>query len=161
MLAKIENGVVTQWPLGEHFIQTANPNSSFAFPLNDEILAQFGFARFQYADPPQYDAEFQEAKEITPTLNGVVATQAWKIVEKFTDEEKVAYIAKRDADRLEAQKAAVRAERNAKLTATDWTQGKDIPDAVSAVWATYRQALRDVPAQAGFPWSVEWPAKPE
>jgi hypothetical protein len=28
-------------------------------------------------------------------------------------------------------------------------------------WATYRQALRDVPSQAGFPWEVQWPTQPE
>ena len=59
------------------------------------------------------------------------------------------------------QKASqVRAERNAKIAASDWTQGKDIPDNISSVWATYRQALRDVPKQAGFPWKVEWPKQP-
>jgi cation transporter-like permease len=31
---------------------------------------------------------------------------------------------------------------------------------VSAAWATYRQALRDVPAQAGFPWTITYPDKP-
>ena len=29
------------------------------------------------------------------------------------------------------------------------------------VWATYRQALRDIPNQEGFPTDVAWPAKPE
>ena len=159
MLAKIENGVVVQWPLGEHFIQTEHPNTSFAFPLNDETIAEFGFARFEYSDPPQYDSEFQEAKEITPVLNGVVATQAWEIVEKYSAEEKAAYIVKRDADALEAKKASVRAYRNTLLSDCDWTQVADAPVDKQA-WATYRQALRDVTAQAGFPWDVEWPEDP-
>jgi hypothetical protein len=60
-----------------------------------------------------------------------------------------------------AQAESVRADRNTKLAATDWTQGKDIPDNVSSQWATYRQALRDVPAQAEFPWGVQWPTQPE
>jgi hypothetical protein len=55
----------------------------------------------------------------------------------------------------------VRAARNEKLAATDWTQGKDIPDNVSSAWATYRQALRDITVQAGFPWGVQWPTQPE
>jgi hypothetical protein len=159
MLAKIENGVVTQWPLGEHFIQTANPNTSFAFPLNDETITEFGFARFEYSDPAMYDAEFQEAKEITPVLNGAVATQAWEIVEKYSTEEKAAYIVKRDADREIAQAISVRTQRNAKLSASDWTQVADSP-VDQAAWATYRQALRDVTSQAGFPWTIEWPVAP-
>ena len=59
-----------------------------------------------------------------------------------------------------AQAAQVRAERNSKLAASDWTQGKDIADAVSIPWATYRQALRDISDQAGFPWTVTWPEMP-
>ena len=54
----------------------------------------------------------------------------------------------------------VRAQRNAKLTNTDWTQVADA-QVDKAVWATYRQALRDIPAQAGFPWDVNWPEMPE
>lgn len=59
-----------------------------------------------------------------------------------------------------AQAAQVRSERNSKLAASDWTQGKDIADAVSTPWATYRQALRDVTAQDGFPWAIIWPEMP-
>ncbi|MBM3492425.1 MAG: hypothetical protein FJX68_18700 [Alphaproteobacteria bacterium] len=60
-----------------------------------------------------------------------------------------------------AQQAdGVRADRNKRLAECDWTQLADAPVDREA-WATYRQALRDVPAQAGFPWAVEWPEKPE
>ena len=63
---------------------------------------------------------------------------------------------------LDTQQAAnVRADRNARIAAADWTQGKDIPDNISSKWTVYRQALRDVPAQAGFPWDVQWPTQPE
>jgi hypothetical protein len=59
-----------------------------------------------------------------------------------------------------SEAANVRAQRNEKLAQTDWTQGKDIPENISSKWAAYRQALRDVPAQAGFPWTVQWPNDP-
>ena len=55
--------------------------------------------------------------------------------------------------------AEVRAERNTKLAATDWTQGADVPQATKNKYAPYRQALRDVPAQAGFPNTVVWPTQ--
>jgi len=53
----------------------------------------------------------------------------------------------------------VRAERNAKLAATDWTQ---IADATvdKTAWAIYRQALRNVPMQAEFPNTIIWPVAP-
>lgn len=55
---------------------------------------------------------------------------------------------------------SVREDRNSRLTACDWTQYKDIPDVVSSLWAPYRQALRDVPQQDGFPANVAWPDPP-
>jgi hypothetical protein len=56
--------------------------------------------------------------------------------------------------------AEVRTERDAKLTESDWTQVADAP-VDQAAWATYRQALRDIPSQAGFPNEVTWPTEPE
>ena len=46
------------------------------------------------------------------------------------------------------------------LSSCDWTQVADAP-VDKAAWATYRQALRDVPSQAGFPHDIVWPTKPE
>lgn len=56
-----------------------------------------------------------------------------------------------------------RADRAALLSSTDWTQVQDSPlsDKARARWATYRQALRDIPAQGGFPWTIEWPKRPD
>lgn len=53
----------------------------------------------------------------------------------------------------------VRAERDARLSATDYRMVSDAPWATQP-WVTYRQALRDLPASAGFPQNVEWPVKP-
>ena len=55
----------------------------------------------------------------------------------------------------------VRWERDQLLSATDWAQGADVPQAIKDKWAPYRQALRDVPQQAGFPENIQWPVKPE
>lgn len=54
---------------------------------------------------------------------------------------------------------AVRAQRNQLLTESDWTQVADAP-VDRAAWAAYRQDLRDIPNQAGFPLNVSWPTKP-
>ena len=53
----------------------------------------------------------------------------------------------------------VRAERDRLLAESDWTQVADAP-VDQAAWATYRQALRDIPQQAGFPENVTWPEEP-
>jgi hypothetical protein len=66
-----------------------------------------------------------------------------------------------DAEAIAAKDAAqakfVRAERTRRLSALDWTQGKDISDSISSPAALARQGLRDVPNQAGFPWEITWP----
>jgi len=49
--------------------------------------------------------------------------------------------------------------RNAELNRTDWTQLTDSP-ADKAAWATYRQALRDLPAQGGIADAAEFPVAP-
>lgn len=54
--------------------------------------------------------------------------------------------------------AAVRAERNTKLSACDWTQLPDAP-VDSATWAVYRQALRDITTQSD-PFNIVWPQEP-
>jgi len=53
----------------------------------------------------------------------------------------------------------VRRQRDVKIAETDWRASADLT--LSAEWAAYRQALRDVPQQEGFPNSINWPAKPE
>lgn len=55
---------------------------------------------------------------------------------------------------------SVRAQRNQLLADSDWTQVADAP-VNQAAWVAYRQNLRDIPEQAGFPLSVAWPVKPE
>lgn len=79
----------------------------------------------------------------------------------FTDgettaaEQEAAYKAAKDAE----QAKSVRASRDAKLAATDWVVIKALESAtaVPAETATLRQALRDIPSQAGFPWEITWP----
>lgn len=52
-----------------------------------------------------------------------------------------------------------RAQRNALLSASDWTQVADAPVDQEA-WAAYRQALRDITSQDGFPEIINWPVAP-
>ena len=61
--------------------------------------------------------------------------------------------------KIEELQAQVRTQRGNLLTASDWTQ---VVDSVTdrAIWAVYRQALRDVPQQSGFPRTVNWPVRP-
>ena len=51
-------------------------------------------------------------------------------------------------------------DREYLLSITDWTQMPDVNLVNKTDWTTYRQALRDITAQAGYPWSIIWPTRP-
>ena len=70
-------------------------------------------------------------------------------------EQMVEYKARMD----EEQARRIRADRNTRLNDSDWSQLADSA-ADKTAWATYRQALRDIPTSAGFPWNVTWPDAP-
>lgn len=69
---------------------------------------------------------------------------------------------------IEALAGEVRARRDALLAESDWVVTKAIEQnavdglgvQIPVVWLDYRQALRDIPQQAGFPETVAWPEKP-
>tara|TARA_R110000764_G_scaffold100741_1_gene185881 strand:- start:24 stop:305 length:282 start_codon:yes stop_codon:yes gene_type:complete len=80
---------------------------------------------------------------------------------QFTEAEETARDAEEQAfaDGADTRASAqAREERDVKLTACDWRASSDVT--MSDEWRTYRAALRDVPAQAGFPNSITWPAEP-
>jgi len=61
------------------------------------------------------------------------------------------------ADSVAASAIQVRAERDKLLALSDHMA---LADRITDEWRTYRQALRDIPAQAGFPTDVTWPVEP-
>jgi len=73
-------------------------------------------------------------------------------------EQETAYKASKDAD----QAKSVRTSRDDKLKETDWIVIKNLElnANIPGAWEVYRQALRDIPAQSGFPWTITWPTQP-
>ena len=84
---------------------------------------------------------------IDQVVDGVTTTAA---------EQEAAYKTAKDTE----QAKSVRSTRDEKLKDSDWSQVADAP-VDKTVWDTYRQALRDVPTQSGFPWTITWPTQPE
>lgn len=95
-----------------------------------------------------------DGKWYTKYILGPVFTDG----ENTAAEQEAAYKAQKDA---EFAKAA-RDSRDRLLAECDWVVVKSLESgqAVPTEWATYRQALRDIPQQAGFPTSINWPVKP-
>jgi len=151
MQALIENGAVGQYPYNIAQLKKANPNTSFPKTPSDALLAEFGMQRVFFSTPPAV-ADEQVLEEQTPVFD--TDAQRWSQVWSVRD-----LTAEEIAARNSAQAANIRSERNEKLAASDWTQIAD-STADKPAWATYRQALRDVPSQTGFPWNVTWPQEP-
>lgn len=68
-----------------------------------------------------------------------------------------------DVQKTEQAAVLVRSERDALLRATDYLMMLDYPldESFKTDVQTYRQALRDITLQTGFPFDIEWPAMPE
>jgi hypothetical protein len=80
----------------------------------------------------------------------------------YTTEELAEYDIKKaawDAGANDRKAVKVRAERDTKLAETDWRFRSDMTP--SQAWKDYCQALRDVPLQSGFPWTITWPVEPQ
>jgi len=126
-----------------------NPNTSFPQQISADTLNDFGadvVLEGPQASPTRYQTAYRDGVE---QIDGKWYTKY--AVADMDDKAKTA----KDAE----QAKAVRTTRGEKLKDSDWTQVADAP-VDKAVWATYRQALRDVTAQSGFPWEVTWPTQP-
>jgi hypothetical protein len=100
----------------------------------------------QAAGVEQIDGKWYTKYVLGPTFTDTEDTTA--------AEQEAAYKASKDAE----QAKAIRNSRDDKLTETDWRFRSDMTP--SQAWKDYCQALRDIPAQAGFPWTVTWPDAP-
>lgn len=150
MFAKITNDAVEKYPYSIGELRKDYPNVSFPRNPTDEQLAEWGVVRVARVEAPNL-GHTKEVTEGTPAKIKGVWSQTWNATDLDADTL---------AERTEGRAQQVRDERNYKISASDWTQLPDAPVNQQA-WATYRQALRDVPEQSGFPWNVVWPIKPE
>jgi metal-sulfur cluster biosynthetic enzyme len=117
-----------------------------------DLLSFYGVYPVVEVTKPEVDPKSQKVVEVTPVQVDGEWRQAWE-VQELSPEEKQEYQNQKSRE--------VRAQRLYLLQESDWTQFRDIPEEVSQLWAPYRQALRDVTAQPGFPFEVQWPQKPE
>lgn len=147
MYARIENGAVVEWPITNLFQRL--PQVSFAEVIDNNNLPD-GFVFVTPAVDIAYDASTHSAVLGDPTLVNGTWTQEYTAIP----------LSEEELQRVATEAAwQVRQDRDLKLTASDWTQVADAP-VDKAAWATYRQALRDIPTQAGFPSAVVWPVVP-
>lgn len=94
-----------------------------------------------------------------PEFIGTCDDDADLTISGFVKELSADDLAYEQAEEVNAQAFRIRQERDMRLASYDFTQLDDSP-VDKAAWATYRQALRDIPQQDNFPWQVQWPTQP-
>tara|TARA_R110000796_G_scaffold131618_1_gene247138 strand:- start:13 stop:468 length:456 start_codon:yes stop_codon:yes gene_type:complete len=146
---KVANGASENYSLRK--LRSDNPNISFPKDVPTSVLEEFNVYELTFEAQPDFDPDTQVAYENeTPVLEKGKWLRKWTVVDKTSEEL---------SSEVDLKISGTRDERNLLLSNSDWTQVDDSPVDKSS-WATYRQALRDVPTQAGFPTDVTWPVEP-
>ena len=142
MFVKVLNNVITDWPYSFANLQSDYANTSFPPNPDYDTLSEFNVYKYIRVDMPSYDLLTQYLEEIKPTLVNGKWTQKWEV------------------KNLSASMASdnIRQKRNSLLGETDYHALSD--QTLSSEMNTYRQKLRDITSQSGFPFSVTWPTKP-
>jgi hypothetical protein len=147
--AKLDaNNALERYPYTLTDLRRDNPQTSFGRTISEETAAAFNCVPVTQVTPPA-DDHTKNYERSAQLVDG-----AWQ--EQWIESDATA---EQITGRTTLKANDVRAERNQKLAATDWTQLAD-QSSVAATWTTYRQALRDVPGQSGFPFTVTWPTEP-
>ena len=104
----------------------------------------------------QIDGKWYTKYVLGPVFTDTAATETEPA--KTAAENEAAYKATKDAE----QAKSVRTTRDTKLAECDWRviKAAETATTLDAAWATYRQALRDITGQSGFPWTITWPDAP-
>jgi hypothetical protein len=133
-------------------VRSLYPNTSFPSQWSVELVEELGL-------DPVFETPAPTVTRYQTAYKDGVEQVAGKWVWKWSISEMSAEaIASKDE---EAAKA-VRADRDKRIAETDWIVIKNLElnQNVPGVWEVYRQELRDVPAQPGFPHDITWPVKP-
>lgn len=150
-LVKIsKKGNVIRYPYSLSMLQFEFPNVSFPENVEANILSQFDVYQVYETEKPLCTYN-QKIVEVNPVYVDGKWYQSWKL-ENLTEEELELYI--------DSKSDEVRKTRNDLLSESDWTQLEDAP-ADKQNWKIYRQKLRDITSQSGFPLAIIWPNKPE
>ena len=151
-------------------LKAAHPNTSFPKNITTEVLDHFGYDPVLNGAQATVTAPYGvSTRDGVEEINGQWFTRfvAGPIFTDTTDDDgNVTTAADNEAAyRTEIDNAVatrIRAERDQKLLACDWTVLADSPltTAKKTEWKTYRTGLRDITAAEGFPHDVTWPTEP-
>jgi hypothetical protein len=144
LLVKATDSTVQQYPYSVGLLRKDNPSTSF--PKKPSVSDMAAFNTYPVMEvTPTVTATQKLVKTWTPTLVGGEWVLAHSVVDLTVEE---------TTEATDVLAANARSKRDKLLAATDWTASTDV--LMTAEMAAYRSALRDVPAQAGFPETITW-----
>lgn len=150
MYVKTENNEIVEYPYTLEKFRADNPTISFPAEISNDTLANYGVYPVGYQGAPDYDPATQKlVKSSQPSL----ISGSWVLTKSIE-----AKTAEQITSDTATQAMQVRGIRDQRLAQTDWCALVDVT--MSAEMTAYRQALRDLPGQEGFPYTVSWPEKP-
>ena len=162
MYAKIENGAAVEYPLYEGDLERRFPELKFPLDDSKNIEANGGYVIPEgYAvvyQNPVVDYDYTKKYEMgMPTLDAADNKwkETWVAIPLTVEELEVSKntvgnnVRKKRNELLQKSDVFVVADRWANYITQEQTE-----------WATYRQSLRDITLQVGYPYSVEWPVSP-
>jgi hypothetical protein len=155
MFIKIENNSPIGYPILENNLRAILTDRSLPLEIKTSDIIDKGFAVYKSISKPE-TGDFEVAEEDSFSFDGTIVTQKWK-VRPMTSEEKTEF--------TEFKKMEVLSNVQLELVQSDWTElpsnQQRKTEEWKIEWAEYRQKLREVKDQSGFPFQVDWPKKPE
>lgn len=152
MHALVSDGQVQKYPYTIGMLRRDNPTTSFPRKPTEELLQSWGVQRVFAVERPVVD-HTKNVTEATPVEVDGAWTQVWVVTEASEAEV---------VQRNDEAAARIREQRSRLLAESDWIvvfhteKGTNIP----FEWELYRQQLRDITTQDGFPHNVMWPSPP-
>ena len=147
------NNAVLKFPYSLEELRSDNPQTSFPLEMSAEELAEWGVYSVEEQNPPAYNEQTESIELQPPSLVNGVWVQGWLIAQASAEE-----IERRTIGLA----VLIRQTRNNFLAKTDYTQLNDYQGTNVQILEirNCRQLYRDIPAQTGFPWDIDWPAIP-
>ena len=142
MFIKTTNDTPEIYTIGQ--LRRDNPNVSFPRDIPADVLAGFNVYNVKQTTAPEIDGKTHHHTQTVQLVDGEW-TQVWQVAQLPLDQ----------------AEANIRAHRDYLLQDSDWIVSRSYErgEPVPADWAAYRQSLRDVTLQNGFPYAVIWPTK--
>ena len=150
----VNDSTVVEYPYSIEKLLSDNPETSFPAVISEEELAAWGVYPVTEDAAPAFNEATEQLEQTHPKLINGVWLAGWMVATASAEEQ-----AKRTAEKVKWVEQNIQSA----LKNSDYTQLSDYPgtEAQQLAFKTWRQEVRNIPLQSGYPWLIEWPIPPE